>query len=181
MPSAQSCMDVLAHNLGFPSNAATDNYDQRSSIDPDFTEGFSLANAKHAIEVMRIRGYNVQVVEDYDVVSAPKKFPFAVNKYTSMDEGFYARDDATAADDPRVEVTIGAEDRFVRIPTSAQQIMSDSPSITEAQFGPATRLARIPERRTPTSSTSQPVATFRPPHRRRKMEHPRKFFPADHW
>jgi hypothetical protein len=78
MPSAQAAMDVISRNLGLPSKPAVNKFNKRTSIDPNFIEGFSKPSAVHVLKMARHMGYdNVQIIEEHDIYAASQAFPWA--------------------------------------------------------------------------------------------------------
>ena len=78
MPSAQAAMNVISLNFGLPTKPAVNKFNTRTSIDPDFTEGVSLASMVHVLKMAKHMGYsNVQIDEDHDIYAASQAFPWA--------------------------------------------------------------------------------------------------------
>jgi len=79
MPSANAAMDVLAINYGLPSKPAVTAFNKHISIDPNFSEGCSLASMVHLLKMAQQHmGFPaVEIDEDHDLLTAPAKFPWA--------------------------------------------------------------------------------------------------------
>jgi len=75
LPSAWAAMDVISLNFGLPTKPAVNKFNRRTSIDPEFTEGVSLASMVHVLKMAKHMGYpNVQIDQHHDIRAAALAF-----------------------------------------------------------------------------------------------------------